>query len=392
MRDKLLKCSFCGKTLRQVKKLITGPGVYICDECIDVCNEIIEEELSESLLAMKDQQHQQVLSSLERPYRALIDTDPTTAGDYELLARLGRGGFGTVYLGVDKNGNLAAIKFLNTSVANNPRLRDYFNEEIALGLRARGSYTPRIFAADLNAPRPWVAMEFINAPSLTEFVRARGPLPSRLLMPFAELTIRAVIDIHRAGVIHLDLNPRNILLIRNPPNIRIVDFGISQPVGGTGAADNRVAQSAPGFLSPEQAEGRTPVMASDVFTWACTVCYAASGKSPFGSGTRPALHRVVNEDPDLPDLPAVLAPLVEASLSKDPRERPKPRALADALASERTNPADSPGSNLKGPDPQAVLDFFSRKMKREPNLDPSVLEKRPASSWFGKSRPDGPLT
>ena len=43
----LLKCSFCGKSQKQVKKLIAGPGVYICDECIDLCNEIIEEELTE---------------------------------------------------------------------------------------------------------------------------------------------------------------------------------------------------------------------------------------------------------------------------------------------------------------------------------------------------------
>jgi ATP-dependent Clp protease ATP-binding subunit ClpX len=44
----LLKCSFCGKSQKQVKKLIAGPGVYICDECIDLCNEIIEEELAEA--------------------------------------------------------------------------------------------------------------------------------------------------------------------------------------------------------------------------------------------------------------------------------------------------------------------------------------------------------
>ncbi len=45
--SELLKCSFCGKSQKQVKKLIAGPGVYICDECIDLCNEIIEEELAE---------------------------------------------------------------------------------------------------------------------------------------------------------------------------------------------------------------------------------------------------------------------------------------------------------------------------------------------------------
>ena len=47
--DAHLKCSFCGKSQDQVRKLIAGPGVYICDECIDLCNEILDEELVDSL-------------------------------------------------------------------------------------------------------------------------------------------------------------------------------------------------------------------------------------------------------------------------------------------------------------------------------------------------------
>ena len=47
----LLKCSFCGKTQKQVRKLIAGPGVYICDDCISLCNEIIAEELSSAAKA-----------------------------------------------------------------------------------------------------------------------------------------------------------------------------------------------------------------------------------------------------------------------------------------------------------------------------------------------------
>ncbi|SVE20683.1 uncharacterized protein METZ01_LOCUS473537, partial [marine metagenome] len=162
-------------------------------------------------LAIEDQ-YQHVLASIRRPYRALIDTDPTGAGRYKLLVRLGSGGFGTVYLGVRRNGDLAAIKFLSERLANSSRLRDWFNGELGFGLRARGGYTPRILAADLEASRPWVAMEFINAPSLAEVVSTRGPLSSEGVVLFATLTIRAVINIHTAGVIHLDLNPSNILL------------------------------------------------------------------------------------------------------------------------------------------------------------------------------------
>ncbi|HBX79903.1 MAG TPA: ATP-dependent Clp protease ATP-binding subunit ClpX, partial [Propionibacteriaceae bacterium] len=44
----VLKCSFCGKSQKQVKKLIAGPQIYICDECIELCNEILEEEFSEA--------------------------------------------------------------------------------------------------------------------------------------------------------------------------------------------------------------------------------------------------------------------------------------------------------------------------------------------------------
>ena len=57
--ETLLKCSFCGKSQKQVKKLIAGPGVYICDECIELCNEIIEEELGETTLP--------VLAELPKP-------------------------------------------------------------------------------------------------------------------------------------------------------------------------------------------------------------------------------------------------------------------------------------------------------------------------------------
>ncbi|MEM6590242.1 MAG: ClpX C4-type zinc finger protein, partial [Cyanobacteria bacterium P01_C01_bin.73] len=50
--DSHLKCSFCGKSQEQVRKLIAGPGVYICDECVDLCNEILDEELFDSSAAV----------------------------------------------------------------------------------------------------------------------------------------------------------------------------------------------------------------------------------------------------------------------------------------------------------------------------------------------------
>ncbi len=70
--DALLKCSFCGKSQKQVKKLIAGPGVYICDECIELCNEIIEEELGEATLP--------VLSELPKPREIFAFLDEYVVG------------------------------------------------------------------------------------------------------------------------------------------------------------------------------------------------------------------------------------------------------------------------------------------------------------------------
>jgi ATP-dependent Clp protease ATP-binding subunit ClpX len=56
--DSHLKCSFCGKSQEQVRKLIAGPGVYICDECVDLCNEILDEELLDTNAAAPPQSPQ----------------------------------------------------------------------------------------------------------------------------------------------------------------------------------------------------------------------------------------------------------------------------------------------------------------------------------------------
>ena len=70
----LFKCSFCGKSQKQVKKLIAGPGVYICDECIDLCNEIIEEEFSDDTPA-------QTGADLPRPAEIRAFLDETRASE-----------------------------------------------------------------------------------------------------------------------------------------------------------------------------------------------------------------------------------------------------------------------------------------------------------------------
>lgn len=134
--------------------------------------------------------------------------------------------------------------------------------------------------------------------------------------------------IHAAGLVHRDLKPSNVLLAEDGP--RVIDFGISRAAEATALTHADLVMGSPGFMSPEQAEGREVGPASDVFSLGAVLAFAASGQGPFGAGSTAALvYRVVHSPPDLDGVPAEVRPLVERCLAKKPRERP---ANGDLLA------------------------------------------------------------
>ncbi len=190
--------------------------------------------------------------SVRRPFKTLADPDPREIGRYQILAHLGAGAFGTVYLGRDEDGELAAVKVVHPGLASDPSFRDRFRREVELGMRVRSRFTTRFLAADVDAPQPWMATEFVDGPSLSEAV-AGGPLDQNAVLAIAAGTAQALIDIHAAGVIHRDLKPGNILLTETGP--RIVDFGIARAGDQTAMTATGLVMGAPGFLSPEQVEG-----------------------------------------------------------------------------------------------------------------------------------------
>ena len=108
--------------------------------------------------------------SIRRPFQPLADGDPSQVGRYQLLARLGAGGFGTVYLGQNDAGELAAVKVIHPGLAADPTFRDRFRREVELGMRVHSPFTTRLLAADVDAPQPWMATEFVDGPSLAEAV------------------------------------------------------------------------------------------------------------------------------------------------------------------------------------------------------------------------------
>jgi hypothetical protein len=132
-------------------------------------------------------------------------------------------------------------------------------------------------------------------------------------------------------VVHRDLKPANVLLATDGP--RVIDFGIARAVDGTSLTATGVVFGTPGYMSPEQAEGRVAGPASDVFALGCVVAYAATGTGPFGTGPAAAiLYRVVHAEPVLDGVPPRLRGVIAGCLAKDPAARPSLRTLSGAIA------------------------------------------------------------
>ena len=262
----------------------------------------------------------------------LLQTDPSQIGRYRLVARLGAGGMGVVYLGVDPNGQQVAVKVLRPELADDPEFRVRFGREITLLTRVQGVCTVRVIAADTKAPKPYLVTEYADGPSLSEYIDARGPLDARMLYGLATGLAEALTAIHAAGIVHRDLKPSNVLLTPGGP--KVIDFGIAQALDTTSLTKTGITVGSAGFMAPEQIMGKAGT-AADIFTWAVTVAYAASGQSPFGTGASDVmLYRIVHAAPDITAVPPGLQPLVEAALAKEPRDRPTAPQLLGQLTQQ----------------------------------------------------------
>jgi serine/threonine protein kinase len=258
-----------------------------------------------------------------------------------LLARLGAGGMGVVYLASGQDGRPVALKVLRPEMADDAEFRTRFSREVTALTRVRGMCTVRVLDADTTAAQPFLVTEYAEGPSLAEYVDARGPMDPQMLYGLATGLAEALTAIHAAGIVHRDLKPSNVLLTAGGP--KVIDFGIAQVLEATAVTRAGMTVGSAGYMAPEQIMGRAGT-AADVFSWAVTIAYAASGQSPFGTGTSEViLYRILHETPDIAAVPAALHTQVVAALDKDPHARPTARELLNQLT--RTAALPSAGSD-----------------------------------------------
>jgi len=261
----------------------------------------------------------------------LQSTDPRRIGPYWLEGRLGSGGMGRVYLGRSPGGRHVAIKVIRADLAENPDFRARFAREASAARKVSGIFTAPVVDADLDGPVPWLATSYIAGPSLADAVAERGSMPPALVLRLAAGLAEGLVAIHAAGVVHRDLKPANVLLAEDGP--RLIDFGISRSIEGSTLTRTGMVVGSPGFMSPEQAEGRPVGPPSDIFSLGAVLTFSATGEGPFGEGSTVALlYRVVTGEPNTQGVPDEIRPLIEHCLAKDPTRRPTAAQLLAQLS------------------------------------------------------------
>jgi eukaryotic-like serine/threonine-protein kinase len=170
-------------------------------------------------------------------------------------------------------------------------------------------------------------------------VAQRGPLPAASVLELAAGLAEGVSAIHSAGVIHRDLKPSNVLLAHDGP--RVIDFGISVAAETSPLTRTGLLVGSPGYMSPEQVEGREVGPASDIFSLGAVLTFAATGEAPFGNGSAPTLaYRAVYRQVNLDRVPAEVRRLIDRCLAKDPGQRPTARDLMFAAGTGGIPPTE----------------------------------------------------
>ncbi|MGW2642614.1 serine/threonine-protein kinase [Streptomyces sp. NPDC001348] len=267
--------------------------------------------------------------------------EPHRIGAYRLLARLGAGGMGQVYLARSERGRTVAVKLVREELARQEEFRARFRQEVQAARRVGGHWTAPVLDADTEAAVPWVATGYVAGPSLEQVVgHDHGALPERSVRILAAGLAHALKDIHAAGIVHRDLKPSNVLVTIDGP--RVIDFGIAralETLAGDGLTRTGSLVGSPGFMAPEQVRGDRITPACDVFCLGSVLAYAATGALPFGTagtGAHAVMFRIAQEEPGLEGVPEGIADLVRDCLRKDPAARPTLDTILERTGAEDT--------------------------------------------------------
>ena len=264
------------------------------------------------------------------------DLTGRTISRFHILERLGEGAMGVVYRARDTRlGRQVALKFIREGALADAGVAERFEREAraAAALEHPGICT--VHDVMEAGGRHFLVLRLLEGETL-EARLSRGPLSAAEAAALGRRLAEALAAAHRAGVVHRDLKPGNVMLAGG--EAVVTDFGLARILDDAPLTRPGVPAGTAAYLAPEQARGEPASPAGDVWALGVVLHEALAGRRPFAAPNLPALlHAICEEDPprlaDLrPGLPPALADLVARCLSRDPADRPAAAEAARTLA------------------------------------------------------------
>lgn len=293
----------------------------------------------ESLIISEAQAEAFIESRPARIAADLFETQPKPGeriAHYEVLAKIGSGGMGEVYLAQDtKLARRVALKLLPASLTAGPQLRARFFREARLASALDHPNVCTIHEVGESSGQMFIAMQYVEGVNLKQFIGSR-PMKLDALLSISLQAADALASAHELGIIHRDIKPANII-VTPKGQAKVLDFGLAKLAVSGGATDVSAPESeltrtgmvmgTPNYMSPEQARGEPVDYRSDIFSLGAVIYEMATGEVPFKKKSQAETMNAVINEPHTPvtafneEVRTDLSALIDRALSKEPADR-----------------------------------------------------------------------
>jgi hypothetical protein len=313
------------------------------------------------------------------------------AGRYELEREVGRGGMGAVWLAQDTVlGRQVAIKRVGMVPGGATPDFERAEREARLAARLNHAHVVAVFDLVTDPEGLWLVMEYVEGSTLAGLVSAEGALSQARATALLVQAADALTAAHEAGIVHRDVKPSNIL-VSAEDRVKLSDFGIARAEADSSLTQTGLVTGSPAYLAPEVASGQSATDASDVWSLGATLFHALSGRPPYevGDNLMGTLYKIVHEEPPRLADAGWLAPLLEATMTRDPADRWSMAQVRDYLA------AGPEGARPPAPVPAAVPEptqMMAPVAATEPVTEPvAAPAPEPAGRTTTTESPESPV-
>lgn len=249
-------------------------------------------------------------------------------GRYELEHKIGEGGMARIFVGRDLRLNRrVAIKIPHSHFVGDADFIERFRHEARAAAMLSHPNIVDVFDVGQDGNVNYIVMEYVEGTDLKTVINREAPLAVARAVEIAEQVARGLHAAHRAGMVHRDVKPQNVIVTADG-QARITDFGVAKSHLSTALTETGVSFGTVDYLSPEQAQGRAATAQSDVYALGVTLYEMLTGRLPFAgdSAVAVAMKHVAEPPPSPrarnPAIPVGLEALILRALAKDPAQRP----------------------------------------------------------------------